>query len=206
MIWINKKLRQMREEEGFTLIELMVVVLIIAILIAIAIPTFLGARGRAQDRAVQSSLRNAVTNAKAIYTDNENYADATATLQECSAAATYAEKLVCAEPSLTFLGAGNADSTAPPNQISVNGDPDVVTPPAKSSRFIAAGKSANGDKCYFIQDRVNPSDNPGTWWALRDTPDGVGCNADAVATDLTFDLDNTPASGEWTKQPGQALV
>ena len=47
------------EDEGFTLIELMVVVLIIAILIAIAIPTFLGARQRAQDRAAQSSLRNA---------------------------------------------------------------------------------------------------------------------------------------------------
>lgn len=60
-------------EEGFTLIELMVVVLIIAILIAIAIPTFLGARSRAQDRAAQSDLRNALVAAKTFYTDNENY-------------------------------------------------------------------------------------------------------------------------------------
>jgi type IV pilus assembly protein PilA len=51
----------------------MVVVLIIAILIAIAIPTFLGARQRAQDRAVQSELRNALTNEKITYTDNQTY-------------------------------------------------------------------------------------------------------------------------------------
>jgi type IV pilus assembly protein PilA len=66
-------------EEGFTLIELMVVVLIIAILIAIAIPTFLGARSRAQDRAAQSDLRNGLTAEKTYYTDSEAYtADTTA--------------------------------------------------------------------------------------------------------------------------------
>jgi prepilin-type N-terminal cleavage/methylation domain-containing protein len=63
------------DEEGFTLIELMVVVLIIAILIAIAIPTFLGARQRAQDRATQADLRNALTAQKTFYTDGEAFAD-----------------------------------------------------------------------------------------------------------------------------------
>jgi type IV pilus assembly protein PilA len=58
------------EEDGFTLIELMVVVLIIAILIAIAIPTFLGAQDRARDRGAQSDLRNALTAAKVAATDN----------------------------------------------------------------------------------------------------------------------------------------
>ena len=65
--------RRRDEEQGFTLIELMVVVLIIAILIAIAIPTFLGARPRAQDRAAQSDLRNGLTAEKTVYTDAQTY-------------------------------------------------------------------------------------------------------------------------------------
>src|SRR3954449_5351551 len=72
--------RRRDEEEGFTLIELMVVVLIIAILIAIAIPTFLGARQRAQDRAAQSNLRNGLTAEKTVYTDTQNYDTTVATL------------------------------------------------------------------------------------------------------------------------------
>ena len=62
--------RSTTDERGFTLIELMVVVLIIAILIAIAIPTFLGAQDRARDRGTQSDLRNALTAAKVAATDH----------------------------------------------------------------------------------------------------------------------------------------
>jgi type IV pilus assembly protein PilA len=78
--FINSLRSRRDDEEGFTLIELMVVVLIIAILIAIAIPTFLGARQRAQDRAAQSDLRNGLTAEKTVYVDNQAYDATTANM------------------------------------------------------------------------------------------------------------------------------
>lgn len=65
--------RMGKREEGFSLIELMIVVLIIAILIAIAIPTFLGARTKSQDRAAQVVLRQALLTSKSFYTDSESF-------------------------------------------------------------------------------------------------------------------------------------
>ena len=91
--------RRRDEEEGFTLIELMVVVLIIAILIAIAIPTFLGARQRAQDRAAQSDLRNGLTAEKTVYTDDQAYSSDTSTAG-----------LKGVEASLNWGGATHGDS------------------------------------------------------------------------------------------------
>lgn len=58
-------------DDGFSLIEIMVVVLVIAILIAIAIPTFLAARQSAQDRQAQSDVRLSLLVARVIYAEKE---------------------------------------------------------------------------------------------------------------------------------------
>jgi type IV pilus assembly protein PilA len=51
--------RRSRDEEGFTLVELLVVVLVLGALIGIAVPTFVSQRDGAWDAAVRSELRAA---------------------------------------------------------------------------------------------------------------------------------------------------
>jgi type IV pilus assembly protein PilA len=118
-------------EDGFTLIELMVVVLIIAILLAIAIPTFLGARSTAEDRAAQSNLRNALTAEKTYYVDNEAYTDNTSS------------NLTNIEPSLTYGGAAAPTASG-----------TVYVESASATDLYIAAKSASG-KCFWIHDSTS---------------------------------------------------
>ena len=62
-----------RDESGFTLIELLVVLIIIGVLLAIAIPSYLGFQKKAQQTAAASDVRQAIPDAVAYYSDNNNY-------------------------------------------------------------------------------------------------------------------------------------
>ena len=67
--------KMMRKNEGFTLIELMIVIAIIGILAAIAIPQFSAYRTRSYNAAAEADLRNAATAQEAYYVDKQTYVD-----------------------------------------------------------------------------------------------------------------------------------
>jgi len=135
-----------RDERGFTLIELMVVVLIIAILIAIAIPTFLGARQRAQDRAAQSNVRNALTAEKTFFTDSQVYSQ-------------LVSDLTAIEPSLSYTtSAASTSSTGNVVYVQVYGTPATT---------VVVGAESGSGKCFWLRDTTA---SPGTQYLKTNTP------------------------------------
>ena len=66
-----KKLNKMRAEKGFTLAELLVVVLIIGILATVAIVFFTGQTDTAKDNVATANLRSAYSAAQNLYVTND---------------------------------------------------------------------------------------------------------------------------------------
>jgi type IV pilus assembly protein PilA len=158
-------------EGGFTLIELMVVVMIIAILVGIAIPAFLGARKRAQDTASKSNLRNGLGTAQTIFTDNQAYL----------ASAVMLTNLGTEEPSLAFKGNAVASTTA--KEISVK--TATATGGNGLDELMLASQSGSG-KCFFLR-HVATAGLAGLSGSYMATISGGTCKADSTPADDAVD-------------------
>jgi prepilin-type N-terminal cleavage/methylation domain-containing protein len=64
---------RMKTESGFSLLELMAVILIIGVLAGIAVPAFIGHEAKGQDASAQSNARNVVAAVESCYTETSRY-------------------------------------------------------------------------------------------------------------------------------------
>ena len=175
------------DEQGFTLIELMVVVLIIAILLAIAIPTFLGARNSANARGAQSNLRNALTAEQTEWTNTQGFNSTPGTMQGIEAALHWVDGSVAN---------ATVDNTVPNSVLATPSD--VVSGNSEIVVLTALGKDGN---CWSIAQVNDPADTAfeGTQYA-KTAPANGKCTAPAVPAQAPSagSAANPPAnSGPW---------
>jgi len=178
---IQRRLAARQEQEnqgGFTLIELMVVVMIIAILVGIAIPAFLGARKRAQDTASKSNLRNALSTAQTIFTDNQAYL-ATADVAGPPLVKGMVSTLTDEEPSLTFKLNDAASTKA--KEISILTQNSGIAGTSGNDEIFMASLSGSGNCFYYRHVATAGNILSGTFTASAKTAACAGDDAKALA-------------------------
>ena len=128
------------DNDGFALIELMVVLLVIAILLAIAIPSFLGTSKAANDRGAQQNLNTTLVDSNTVFQTNDQSFGIGTTAQYKQFGANMATSLAGDEPSLDFT----TSSSGSPSNISLNVS-------GGGNGLVLANRSPSGTCWYAIE-------------------------------------------------------
>ena len=172
-----------RTEAGFSLIELMVVLLIIAILLAVAIPTFLGVSGSANDRSAQSNLSNGLTEATSVFHGNgQSYSGISGLL-------------VASAPELSWVAASSTPN-AGSNQVSVNSVD--VSSSGDGRGVVMAAQSKNGGMCWYIaQLNATPAAAGIASTGFNTTGSGTGFQSSATTAGTYFAKSTTTCKANY---------
>lgn len=148
--------RRAREESGFTLVELMVVIGIIGILIAVMIPNFLKAQDPARDRQAQTVLRDSLTAARVVESESDGVSPSMASL-------------AAVEPAVNYL---TAATNAPADQHSVS----VAYGGSGSSWYLILASFSSRGRCFAV---LEQSGAPAQYQRVDDV---ATCQADQFDT------------------------
>lgn len=144
------------QEDGFTLIEILVVILIIGILTAIAIPVFLNQRKAAADAALHSDMKNAVTAIQTYIATNKG------------------EKLPITATVIKPIMGGNSSGVSKETTLAVSGN---------TEEWCVLGENHNGNLktwatantfLYYNSKKGGWQDNSIMWYDNCTAPTGVG--------------------------------
>jgi prepilin-type N-terminal cleavage/methylation domain-containing protein len=149
------------KQVGFTIVELLIVIVVIGILAAITIVAYNGVQNRAHDATVQNDLRNLSTRVELFNVDNNKYPGGTTDL------ATLGVKLN-----------KNTYATAPASQINFIYCSDSTT---AATIYAIVAMSKSGKKFIIGHDR-SLSEYSGAWG----TGSSTTCSGVSAALDDSF--------------------
>lgn len=165
-----RRARAAWSRHGFTLLELIVVIVVLGLLAAIAIPTFVRTISNSEDTTEVASHESLMREAQAVYRleQGSGVDDWTAALATAIGDMSFSIDGVSAAPAAPTLLFEDFDEPGPPMEAQRPAAGDSETPwtwkvGASATHFGFAGRTANPDRSIFCRVTVSAAGNPECW-------------------------------------------